>query len=85
VQFALDLPAVGIGGHDEPLPGRAQLADLTEQPVERFPQFRLLPSRQSDDLLVDNVRKLSVITRTASSAPALPEVGTPASYARLDD
>ena len=48
VQVALDPAAVGIGGQDEPLPGRAQLRDLEAQPVERLPQRLDVPSLQGD-------------------------------------
>ena len=48
VEVALDAAAVGIGGQDEPLPGRAQLLDLEAQPVERFLQRLDVPSLQGD-------------------------------------
>jgi hypothetical protein len=35
VQVTLDVTAVGIGGQNEPLPGRAQLLELTTKPFER--------------------------------------------------
>jgi hypothetical protein len=48
VGFTLDQAALGIGGHDEPLPGSAQLGDLEAQPVDRFPQRLDMPGLQGD-------------------------------------
>ncbi len=70
VQLALGPAAIGIGRKHEPFAGRAQLFDLTAQPVERIPQCLDVPSRQRGDLLVDEVRKLSVIARAASRVQA---------------
>ena len=44
--------AVGIGGLDEPPPGRVQLRDLEAEPVERFPQRLNVRSLQVIDLLL---------------------------------
>ena len=70
VEVALDPAAVGIGGQDEPLPGRAQLLDLEAQPVERLPAALDVPNLQVIDLLLEDYRKLSVIEPAPSRGPA---------------
>jgi hypothetical protein len=58
VELTLDLATVDTGGHDEPLPGRAQLSDLEAQPIDRFPQRLDMPSRQGDRPPFANLREV---------------------------
>jgi hypothetical protein len=66
VKLLFESATISIGGQDEAIPRSPQLLDLELEAVERFLQNLDFSGFQGDALL-DDVRKLSVITPMASN------------------